>query len=137
PPDPADVRRLGLSRARARSELAALEDHLAERPRASVLGKPADRRLRSRFRSNGMSGTRRSRVGAAALLVAALVSSAAAQDAVAPPHGPGVIGAPAGTGPYPAVAEVAASLPGNTIYHPRRLPSRAVPIVLWGNGACR
>jgi dienelactone hydrolase len=67
----------------------------------------------------------------------ACATSALAQDAVAPPHEPGVIGAAAGTGPYPAVAEVAASLPGNTLYHPQRLPKRPMPIVLWGNGGCR
>jgi len=54
-----------------------------------------------------------------------------------PPHAPGVIGDPSGTGPYPAVAEVDASLPDNTLYHPAKLPAKPMPIVLWGNGGCR
>ncbi|MFL6728153.1 MAG: hypothetical protein ACJ8FS_16810 [Sphingomicrobium sp.] len=50
---------------------------------------------------------------------------------------PGVIGAPAGTGPYPAVAEVAPQLTTQTVYHPVKLPPRKMPVVLWGEGGCR
>lgn len=70
-----------------------------------------------------------------AIIIGLAASAAAAQQL--PPRGPGIIGAPAGSGPYPAVAEVDASLPTHTLYHPHRLPKRPMPIVLWGNGACR
>jgi dienelactone hydrolase len=69
-----------------------------------------------------------------AILIGLAASAAAAQPV--PPQGPGIIGAPAGSGAYPAVAEVDASLPGHTLYHPQRLPRARMPIVLWGNGAC-
>src|SRR6478735_6634315 len=66
------------------------------------------------------------------------VMSVSAQLASPPaPHGPGVIDAPSGTGPYPAVAEVDAGLPDNTLYHPAKLPPKPMPIILWGNGGCR
>jgi len=45
--------------------------------------------------------------------------------------------APSGTGRWPAVAEVRADLPGYTVYHPATLPNAALPLVVWGNGACR
>jgi dienelactone hydrolase len=48
-----------------------------------------------------------------------------------------VIGDVAGTGPYPAVAEVRPDAPQYTIYRPRDLPGRPMPVVVWGNGACR
>ena len=70
-----------------------------------------------------------------AILIAAAATAAAAQPV--PPHRPGVIGAPAGSGRYPAVAEVSAGLPGHTLYRPQRLPTARMPIVLWGNGGCR
>ncbi len=45
-----------------------------------------------------------------------------------------------GTGPYPAVATEAWTLPGMTIFRPRDLTpfgrSEPLPILLWGNGAC-
>ncbi len=49
----------------------------------------------------------------------------------------GVIGNASGTGKYPAIAESVASLQGNTIYRPERMPSAALPLLLWGNGGCR
>ncbi|HEX6926730.1 MAG TPA: hypothetical protein VF167_15015 [Longimicrobiaceae bacterium] len=46
-----------------------------------------------------------------------------------------------GTGPYPAVLAGDTSLPTHTIYRPRDLSpfgeSSQLPIVAWGNGACR
>lgn len=48
-----------------------------------------------------------------------------------------VIGAPAGTGRWPAVAEARADAPGYTIYRPKRPPRGKLPLVLWGNGGCR
>jgi hypothetical protein len=44
-----------------------------------------------------------------------------------------------GSGPYKAVMEMDAGLPGDTIYRPEDLSALAsthLPIVLWGNGAC-
>ncbi|WP_206185935.1 hypothetical protein [Sphingosinicella sp. BN140058] len=74
-------------------------------------------------------------LGAAAL---ALVSSAAvADDAAPPPLPPGIIGAAAGSGPYPAIAEVDPGLSNHTLYRPQRMPAKPLPVVLWGNGACR
>ena len=75
---------------------------------------------------------------ALALTLFALAGPASAQqDALMPPHSPGIIGAPSGTGAWPAIAEVHASLPTHTIYRPSRLPRGRLPIVLWGNGGCR
>lgn len=50
---------------------------------------------------------------------------------------PGVIGAPAGTGHWPAVAEARAAAKGYTLYHPARMPPERLPLVLWGNGGCK
>lgn len=63
--------------------------------------------------------------------------SMAQQSAPPPPMAPGVIGAPAGTGLYPAVAEVPPTLTTHTVYHPVSLPARKMPLVLWGEGGCR
>jgi predicted acyl esterase/dienelactone hydrolase len=49
----------------------------------------------------------------------------------------GQIGGPAGGGAYPAIAQSREDVPGYTIYRPQVLPPRALPLVLWGNGACR
>lgn len=49
----------------------------------------------------------------------------------------GVIGAPAGTGKSPAVAEARADFPSHTLFRPAKLPRARLPLVLWGNGACR
>jgi uncharacterized protein len=49
----------------------------------------------------------------------------------------GILGAPSGTGPWPAVAELRDDLPTHTIYHPEKLPKAALPLFVWGNGACR
>ena len=46
-------------------------------------------------------------------------------------------GTPSGSGPYPAVAEAWADATGYTLYRPRTLPDRSLPLVLWGNGGCR
>ncbi len=76
---------------------------------------------------------------AATLLAATLGSSTMAQspgNAVPPPQPVGVIGAPAGTGPLPAVAESDASMRENTLYHPARWPRQALPLVLWAEGGC-
>jgi dienelactone hydrolase len=50
---------------------------------------------------------------------------------------PGPIGPSAGSGPYPAIAEVREDARGYTIYRPQELEGRTLPLVLWGNGGCR
>jgi len=49
----------------------------------------------------------------------------------------GQIGQVAGNGRYPAIAEAREDAPGYTIYRPAALPPEPLPLVLWGNGACR
>jgi dienelactone hydrolase len=71
--------------------------------------------------------------------LAFLAGPAAAQtgsrpDPVLPP---GPIGAAAGTGTWPAIAERRTDAPGYTIYRPRIMPPGPLPLVLWGNGGCR
>ena len=63
-----------------------------------------------------------------------LASSPAAAETVVTS---GRIRAPGGSGPYPAIAESRADAPGYTIYRPLQPPPDAMPLVLWGNGACR
>jgi dienelactone hydrolase len=48
-----------------------------------------------------------------------------------------VMGAPAGTGRWPAVADARADAPGYTLYRPAQWPKERLPLVLWGNGGCR
>lgn len=72
-----------------------------------------------------------------AIAALALVASAATAQTGDAPDTPGVIGAPAGTGALPAVAEARADAPGYTLYRPARLPRGRLPLVLWGNGGCR
>lgn len=48
----------------------------------------------------------------------------------------GVIGAPAGTGQWPAIAESREDLRAHTIYRPERLPDTPMPVLIWGNGGC-
>jgi dienelactone hydrolase len=78
------------------------------------------------------------KTGRFAVAVATLLAAAAVQAQDVPgPAGPGVIGSPSGVGPRPAVAEVVASLPNHVVYHPQQLSGAKLPVVLWGNGACR
>ena len=72
------------------------------------------------------------------LCLAAIAAPAAAQqDGTVPILPAGPIGDPAGSGPYPALAEVRNDAPGYTIYRPAEWPERKLPLVLWGNGGCR
>lgn len=83
---------------------------------------------------------RASLAGFGLLSLGALASAASAQpvDESAKPIKPeGTIGAPAGTGRYPAIAEARAEAPQYTFYRPARLPKARLPLVLWGNGGCR
>ena len=60
-----------------------------------------------------------------------------AQDNIPGAMSPGPLGYPAGSGPYPAIAEVRADAAGYTIYRPADFPREKLPLVLWGNGGCR
>jgi dienelactone hydrolase len=64
------------------------------------------------------------------LLAGLLASGAVAQPAR-------IIGAPAGLGNWPAVAEARSDAPGYTVYRPASPPKAKLPLVLWGNGGCR
>jgi len=48
----------------------------------------------------------------------------------------GVIGPPAGTGKWPAVAEAREDLRAHTVYHPQQMPDTPLPVLIWGNGGC-
>jgi hypothetical protein len=77
-----------------------------------------------------------------ALSMVALATPLIAQDmpspsaAVVSPKPVGIIGAPVGTGAYPAVAESDATMRMNTLYHPAKMPAN-MPLILWGNGGCK
>lgn len=81
----------------------------------------------------------------APLLAATFAAPAPAQDdaqpivpsATIPAKPVGVIGMPGGSGPWPAIAESRADLPGFTLYRPDRLPAGALPLLVWANGGCR
>lgn len=91
----------------------------------------------------GLLPVKRRRILLPIIALGCMVSTAEAQDGAAPAPAPapalpvGVIGSPGGSGASPAVAEVVASLEDHTVYRPQRLPKARMPIVLWGNGACR
>lgn len=71
-------------------------------------------------------------IGFCCLLAAASLSLAAEQSL----QPVGVIGAPAGTGRWPAIAESREDLRSHTIYRPRELPATPLPVIVWGNGGC-
>jgi dienelactone hydrolase len=69
------------------------------------------------------------------LLAIAATSSLDAADQ--PPLQPvGIIGAAAGSGAMPAVAQSREDLRAHTIYRPERLPDTPMPVLIWGNGGC-
>lgn len=68
-------------------------------------------------------------------LAAMMASAATAQSADGGAGRP--IGAPAGTGRWPAIAESVTDAPGYTVYRPAAWPRERLPLVLWGNGGCR
>lgn len=88
----------------------------------------------------------------ALLLTAALLTTTAAAQQPPGPPDPAVAAAMAeaqarfnampdtpGTGPFPAIKEMARSLPSNTIYRPANLAAvqpRSLGVVAWGNGGC-
>jgi dienelactone hydrolase len=67
-------------------------------------------------------------------LFSLVVATAFAQPA--PYQGP----PPTGSGPYPAIIEGDAGVPGHTIYRPKDMSpfnrSNSLPVVAWGNGGC-
>ncbi|MEC3949123.1 hypothetical protein [Sphingobium sp. HWE2-09] len=65
------------------------------------------------------------------LLLAALLSQVASAQPTR------IIGDPAGTGRWPAVAEGLADALGYTVYRPATWPRERLPLILWGNGGCR
>ncbi|SMC39055.1 hypothetical protein [Novosphingobium sp. B1] len=67
-----------------------------------------------------------------AIMIALNVAPASAET-----QGVWAIGAPAGSGGMPAIAQGRADAPGYTIYRPARWPKQSLPLVLWGNGGCR
>jgi hypothetical protein len=56
---------------------------------------------------------------------------------LASPTSASTSGATGGSGAYPAVLESPADAPQYTVYRPAELPEQPLPLVLWGNGACR
>jgi dienelactone hydrolase len=66
------------------------------------------------------------------LLAVAILAGGAEQ----PLQPVGVIGPPAGTGKWPAVAEAREDLRGYTFFHPQQLPDTPLPVLIWGNGGC-
>jgi len=66
-----------------------------------------------------------------------LTTAQAQPSASTPPKPFGIVGSASGTGRWPAVAESLPALPGQTVYRPQALPVTPLPVVLWGNGACR
>ena len=85
-----------------------------------------------------MAAAPRMRMALAGTAFACLALVTACTTASAPgPALAGQLGAPAGTGPSPGVALSVAEAPGYTVYRPLVLPPEPMPVVLWGNGACR
>jgi len=75
-----------------------------------------------------------------ALLAFALCGTALSAQDLQPQTEPkpfGVVSAPSGTGGAPAIAEYVPAMPLHTFYRPEKLPKKAMPILLWGNGGCR
>lgn len=66
-------------------------------------------------------------------LLAAAILASGAEQAIQPV---GVIGPPAGTGKWPAVAESREDLRAHTLYHPQQMPETPLPVLIWGNGGC-
>src|SRR5690606_20506763 len=66
-----------------------------------------------------------------------LVLASPSAGAQSDPTDQNAIGATAGNGPYPAIAQAVADAPGYTLYRPATLPNEPLPVVVWGNGACR
>ena len=67
------------------------------------------------------------------LLATGVIPAMAADQAMQPV---GIIGAPAGTGAWPAIAESREDLRSHTIYRPGQMPDSPLPVLVWGNGGC-
>ncbi len=70
------------------------------------------------------------------LVTLCLFTAPAAMAADSALQPPGVIGAPAGSGRWPAVAESRADFTTHTLYRPASLPASKLPLLVWGNGGC-
>jgi len=66
-------------------------------------------------------------------LATGVIPAMAADQAMQPV---GIIGAPAGTGAWPAIAESREDLRSHTIYRPGQMPDSPLPVLVWGNGGC-
>jgi dienelactone hydrolase len=77
------------------------------------------------------------KTSAVALALAATALTAQTPPPKADPQPFGTIGAPAGSGAYPAVVHYLPAMPNNAFYHPATMPRAKLPIVMWGNGGCR
>lgn len=75
-------------------------------------------------------------IGRAPAFSCALAATALACAAEQPIKPVGVIGAPAGTGKWPAIAESREDLRSHTIYRPQQMPEGPLPVLVWGNGGC-
>ncbi len=71
-----------------------------------------------------------------ATLMLGVVVATAVTAAEQPLQPVGIIGAPAGTGRWTAVAESREDLRSHTIFRPEQLPDAAMPVLVWGNGGC-
>lgn len=71
------------------------------------------------------------------MLAASVLQAAESEPQGGPLHPVGVIGPPQGSGAFPGVAESAPSLRTHTLYRPAAAPPQPLPLLLWGNGACR
>lgn len=73
-------------------------------------------------------------------LVLGLLAASAVPGLAQPRTGelqpPGFVGAAAGNGRWPAVAQTRADLRTHTLYRPVELPTAPMPVLLWGNGGC-
>ncbi|HEY0962458.1 MAG TPA: hypothetical protein VGE69_08880 [Pseudomonadales bacterium] len=78
-----------------------------------------------------------SRFGTTLLWTCMLALSAGALEAAEQGMQPvGIVGTPAGTGQWPAVAESREDLRSHTIYRPQQMPDSPLPVLVWGNGGC-
>jgi hypothetical protein len=96
-----------------------------------------ERRMRYRHLALGTAAVIAATAMAASAQVAPPASPATAQEA----RRAAAAGMPdsSGTGPYPAVKEMVASLPDHVVYRPADLAalgSRKLGILIWGNGGC-
>lgn len=64
-----------------------------------------------------------------------LLGTSACQAQVSEPLHP--VSFTGGTGPYPATAATVKTMPQNTLFLPKEMSGKKLPVVLWGNGGCK